>query len=60
MVANPYQAPSSAASGGGQWRRRLRRWSHGQPFAIFYLILLAIGLFVAVILPVLQRFRDVE
>ena len=58
MEDNPYKAPSNSmveATDNDKWIRRIRRWSYGQPIAIFFLALLAVGTFLAILLPLWQR-----
>jgi hypothetical protein len=58
MEENPYKAPVESPAqtpGDGKWSRRLRRWSHGQPLELFYLVLIAVGVFLALVIPLWQR-----
>jgi hypothetical protein len=57
MEENPYKAPrewQAQTATEGKWPRRLRRWSHAQPLALFYLFLLAVSLLIAILAPVLH------
>jgi hypothetical protein len=58
MEENPYKAPAQQqprTMSDRNWPRQLRRWSHGQPLALFYLFVLVIGALAALLLPMLQR-----
>jgi hypothetical protein len=63
MNENPYKAPrykGSEAPSEGRWPRRLRGLSYGQPFALFYLVVIAIGALIAMLLPIVQQWRDAQ